>query len=408
MKLSWRNLWRNKRRTLITVASVAVGIWLVATFVGMAQWSYGSMIDSSSRMGFGHSTIQPKGYQLAPSLEKKLSGAVKIREDVLKIEGVDRSVVRITGQAMFATASRTIGGAFLAIDPAQENESVNIFMKSMIEGEPLERTDGRGIVIGKAMAERLDLRLGKKLVYTAIDANGEMVSSIARIRGIFETGVDGVDSATVLLPIDTVRHLLGYGPDEATMVSVYLDNHRETDRITGQIVAVAQDDAREIMPWHETQPEIASMIAMDASTNLVFNILLGLLVAAGVLNTMLMSVLERKRELGIMLALGFQPRELSSMVVIESIYIGIIGTFVGAILFAPWLWFMDKTGIDLSETYGDMDSAGVVFDPVLRLVMYPDIAAMIVAIVLVLTVVAGFYPAFRAGRCVPIDALRAH
>ena len=408
VKLAWRNIWRNKRRTLITVLSVAFGVWLAATFIGIATASYISMVDGSTKLGLGHITIQPAGYAMSPSLQKRLIDATSTLEQTRKVEGVRNAVLRISGQAMFATASRSIGGGFWGIDPADESAENNVFVKTMVRGEMLKSRGGRGVVIGSVMAERLGLDLGKKLVFTAIDATGEIVSEVARVKGIFETGVADVDGSIVLLPVDTVRKALGYGDGDATMIAVYVADQRATDRMRDQVDSAVGSAQSEVLTWQQTQPEMSAMIQLDRSTNYVFQVLLGLLIAAGVLNTILMSVLERKREFGIMMAVGLTSTRLAAMVLVESVCMAVVGLFTGVVLTAPWYYYLVDVGIDVAAMYGDQnfDAAGVLFDTVMHAALFPEHVAAILCGVFGLTLVAGLYPAFRAGREQPVDAIK--
>ena len=179
--MAWRNLWRRKRRTLITSISIGFGVMLAVTFTGSGDYWYTNMINAGATMGLGHITIEPNGYNQTPSLDKRLLNAGQIRKHVLTIPGVSNAIVRIMGQAMFASASKTIGGMFLAVDPAQEFPDQNLLLGSLIQGQLFPGTDGRGIVVGSKMAKKLNLRIGKKLVYTTTDISGEIVSEIARV-----------------------------------------------------------------------------------------------------------------------------------------------------------------------------------------------------------------------------------
>lgn len=408
IKMAWRNLWRSKRRTVITLGSVAVGVWLAVTFIGIGEHSYSNMLETGARMGAGHVTIQPAGYQDAPGLDKKLSGAVELRDALAKDPTITRAVVRIQGQGMFATARKNLGGAFFAIDPRHESAEDNVFLSAIVEGKSFEGPDDRGILVGKTMAEKLGVKLKKRVVYTFVDDRGELVSDVARVRGIFETGVPDVDGAVALLPIGTVRNVLGYDEGTATMVSVFIADHRDANGVRDRVANTFGAKDREVLTWRETQPELAGIVAMDRSMNYMFQILIGLLIGAGVFNTILMSVLERRREFGVMMAVGTKPFELFRMVVTESIFVGLAGLVVGALLTVPWYWFMNTTGIDISAIQGGETSVnGVLVDPVLRLKLYSSSMFAILTGVLVLTVLAGLYPAWQSGREAPVETLKA-
>ncbi len=405
-RMAWRNLWRRKRRTLITLGSVAFGVWLSFTFTGMGGNTYNSMIDTSARMGFGHLTIHPAGWLDSLGLDHRLVDAEALAKRVSATPGITGAYVRISGQAMFATANNSTGGVFYAIHPGAESAKVDLFVRSIVEGRLFDEHE-HGIVVGKIFAEKLGLRLDKRVVYTMVDANGEIVSDVARVSGIFETGVDDVDGAFALLPIERVRKTLGYGEKEATLVAVFIDDHRKADHYQGVLGSLLSSPDEVVSTWKKTQSSIAGLIQIDRSMNYLFQTLIAILIAAGVLNTILMSVLERKREFGVMMAVGSMPSQLFGLVTAEAFMVGIVGSIVGVILSGPWYLFMSRVGIDISGMYGaDVDASGVLIDPVLRLHLFPENVAAILIGVFLLTMLAGLYPAWQAGRDPPVQTLK--
>jgi ABC-type lipoprotein release transport system permease subunit len=406
--MAWRNLWRRKRRTLITAISIGFGVMLAVTFTGSGDYWYTNMINAGATMGLGHITIEPHGYNQTPSLDKRLLNVGQIRKHVLTIPGVSNAIVRIMGQAMFASASKTIGGMFLAVDPSQESPDQNLLLRSLIQGQLFPGTDGRGIVVGSKMAKKLNLHIGKKLVYTTTDISGEIVSEIARVTGIFETGVGEVDGALVLLPINSVRAILHYDDEDATLVAVTVNDQRYAERIRDKIAAAVGNPLREVLTWKQTQTELAGIITMDKSGNYITQVLIGLLIAAGILNTLLMSVLERTREFGVMMAVGMSPSTLFKLVLVESFWLALIGLAVGIIITAPWYAYLHYVGLDLSGAIGkDYSAGGVLVDPIFRIRLYKESIIAILAGVFSLTLLSGIYPAWRAGRTPPVESLKA-
>ena len=406
--MAWRNLWRRKRRTLITAISIGFGVMLAVTFTGSGDYWYTNMINAGATMGLGHITIEPHGYNQTPSLDKRLLNAGQIRKHVLTMRGVSNAIVRIMGQAMFASASKTIGGMFLAVDPSQESPDQNLLLRSLIQGQLFPGTDGRGIVVGSKMAKKLNLRIGKKLVYTTTDVSGEIVSEIARVTGIFKTGVGQVDGALVLLPINSVRAILHYDDEDATLLAITVNDQRYAERIRDKIAAAVGNPLREVLTWKQTQTELAGIITMDKSGNYITQVLIGLLIAAGILNTLLMSVLERTREFGVMMAVGMSPATLFKLVLVESFWLALIGLAVGIIITAPWYAYLHYVGLDFSGAIGkDYSAGGVLVDPIFRIRLYKESIIAILAGVFSLTLLSGIYPAWRAGRTPPVESLKA-
>ena len=406
--MAWRNVWRRKRRTLITASSIGFGVLLSATFTGMAVYMYGNMIDASASTGYGHVTIEAQGYNQTPTLDKRLSNAQDLRKRVLLQPGVEAAMVRIMGQAMFASAVKSVGGMFLAIDPEQESEQYNLLIRLIKEGEVFSNKDGTGVVVGSKLAEKLNLRLGKKLVYTTTDAKGEIVSEIARVSGIFSSGVAEIDAGLVLLPIDRVRKVLGYQQDEATLLAIMLEDQRSSEKMRDEIQLKFATDENEFLSWRQTQADLAGLITIDGTSNYISQFLVALLIAAGVLNTLLMSVLERSREFGVMMAIGMSANRLFRLVIAESICLALIGLFVGVLITAPWYWYLDVYGLDFSDMLGgeDYSVSGVLVDPVVRIKLHFETIMIILSVVFSLSILSGVYPAWRAGRIPPIESLR--
>ena len=407
-KMAWRNLWRRKRRTLITGFSIGFGVLLSVTFTGTGDYGYTNMINAGASMGFGHVTIEPRDYNQTPALDKRLLKTEQIREQVLTMPGISDAVVRIMGQAMFASASKTVGGMFMAVDPAQESTEQNLLLRSLVQGQLFPQADGRGVVIGNKMAEKLNLRIGKKLVYTTTDVSGEIVSEIARVAGIFKTGVIEVDGSMVLLPINSVRTTLHYDSQDATLVSVIINDQRYSEEMRDKIDAMVGNPRREVLTWKQTQSELAGIITMDKSGNYIMQILIGLLIAAGILNTLLMSVLERSREFGVMMAIGMSPKTLFKLVLVESFWLALIGLVLGIIITIPWYAYLHYVGLDFSGAIGeDYSAGGVLVDPLIRIRLFKESIIAILAGIFSLTLLSGIYPAWRAGHTPPVESLRA-
>ena len=408
-RLAWRNLWRRKRRTLITSFSIAFGVLLAVTFTGTGDHYYTRMIDAGASMGMGHITIAPIGHNQAPSLKKRLTDVQQLRHQAMARSEVMDAMTRIQGQAMFASAHKSVGGLFIAIDPAQETPQNNLFMRAMIKGELFAAADSRGIVVGAKLAKKLHLDIGKKVVYTTTDAQGEIVSSIERVTGIFRTGVSEVDGAMAMLPIDRARKTLGYRPDEATLVALMLDDQRHTLATRNTLSALPVYANTEVLSWQQSQPDLAGMIAMDKSSNYISQLLIGLLVAAGILNTMLMSVLERKHEFGVMMALGMTPATLFRLVMYESFWLAVVGLIIGVLISTPWYIYMHEIGIDLTEAFGgEMDFGGVLIDPIMKIRLFKESIMAILFGLFALALTSGAYPAWRAGRIPPVDSLKVN
>jgi ABC-type lipoprotein release transport system permease subunit len=406
--MAWRNIWRNRRRTLITVFGIVFGVFMAVLFTGIGDATYGQMIDHAARLGGGHVVVQHRTYQDLPTLEHTVADAPAVEAAAAALPGVVATTTRITGAAMLATTRNSQGTFFVGIDPARETSDTFGLLDASWEGQPLQSADqARATVLGKTLADNLGAELGSKVVYTMTDRHGEIVSGLARVVGLVETGAPSLDASLCLLPIDVVRRHLGYAEGEATWVAVFLADHREAEAVAAALGERAPAGAV-ALTWAQAQPDLAAFIAMKEGGARIFEVIIMVLLTAGIFNTLFVSVMERLRELGIMAAIGFSPRQLFGLVMWESTWLAIVG-LVGSVVVAagPYWWFATR-GIDYSALLGSSGAevAGVAMEPILYVRLLPESALVIATAVVLATLAAGLYPAWRAGRVDPADAVR--
>ena len=409
--MAWRNLWRRKRRTWITITTIVFGVWLSMTFTGLGDYSYTNMIDTGANLGFGHVTIQPAGYQDEPKISKLISDLPEIKKITQKYSESNHSAIESTAHTelangVLATASKQIFGFFIGVDPAQESKHRNIYYKSMIKGDWLESTKEKKVVIGKGIADLLHLKIGKKLIYTTTDIDGEIVSEVVRVKGIFRTGVKEIDNASIILPIDTLKETLKFKESQLTLMALFLNDQRKSGVIAKDIEALLSNNI-EVKSWDQTQAELASLITLDRGGNILTQMLIGLLVAAGILNTLLMSVLERLKEFGVMMAIGMLPSNLFLLVMTESFFLAMLGLLFGIMVCIPWYFYMSNVGLDFSALMGnEMSAGGVLIDPLMKIRLYLSSIVIITLSVPGLTLLAGLYPAYKAVKTEPVESIR--
>lgn len=407
IRMAWRNLWRNRRRTAITLVSIIFGMFFSITLTTLSDGGFASMIDSAARMMAGHMIIEPKGYGDTPGVDLSIKDAESLAASCEGRPGVDQVSVRILGQAMASTASGSLGAAFYGIDPTKEKEAI-LLLNHVVEGEKFQGKGGRRALIGRKMAEQLSVKLKSKIVVTLSDKNGEVVTGLLRVGGIFETGVAEVDRSMMLVPIDWARELLGYGDKEATQVVVNMDNHLQSIPLAEAMSEQAALQGAVALAWNEALSDMSSIIDWKKRSNRFIQIIVLLLVGAGILNTVLMSVLERLREFGVMLAVGMSPGRLWWLVLLETFWMALIGMILGLIVSWPLYHYLSTTGLDMSEMYkeGEATIGNTLLDPVMKAILYPDNFVVILIGVFCLIMAAGLYPAWVATKIRPVDAIK--
>jgi len=404
--MAWRNLWRNRRRTVITLVSIAFGAMLAVIFTGLGDASYAQMIDHAARMSGGHVVVQDREYADAPAAKRSLEGAGALRGAALGEADVVRAVPRVTAALMLSTSTTSTGVAAIGIDPALEDRATLGLVEALAEGAFFAAPDERGIILGATLAENLGVTLGKKVVYTTTDKRGEIASGLARVTGIIRTGAASMDAGICLLPIDALRQVLGYAPDEVTQLAVFVDGYRQAPAVAARLGARAGADAA-ALTWDRSQPELAAFIGMKTGGMLVFEAIMTVLIAAGIFNTLFVSVMERLREFGIMAAIGFSGAQLFGLILWESVWLAICGLVAGVALVAGPYHHLSTVGVDTSKMIAPgVEVAGVTLDPILRVEIYPPHAVAIAAAIFLTTLLAGLYPAWRASRVVPVETIR--
>ena len=411
INLAWRNLWRRRRRTWITGGSIGFGIMLAVTFTGTGDYTYTNMIDTGARMGMGHVTLHQKDYNSSPSIDKRFSLDPGLLTTIENTAYVNAVYPRINGTAVFSSAVKAVGGAFYAVDFERETGENNIFIKSLTEGHLPAADDPYGVIVGKGLAKKLGLRIGRKLVYTITDVQGEIAGDVGRVRGVFRTGMSAIDDAMAVMWLDKARATAGYGKNEITSLVVLLRDQRKSGPVKDNIAARLEgpngwlDIA--VYTWKETQRQLYGLIKLDRQSNYIFQALILMIIGAGIFNTVLVSVMERRREFGVMLSLGLAPSRLFSLVVVESVFMSVVGIIIGIIITAPWFAYLYYVGLDFSEIIGeDYTAGGVLIDPIIHIRLFPESVVAIVSGIVGITVISGLYPAWKAGRLVPVEVLR--
>lgn len=406
IKMALRNLGRNNRRTIITLVSISFGLMLALIFTGIGDSQYTKLIDGAARLGWGHITVLPEEYVDFPSLSKSIGFVDERVKAVRSDRAVDHAVVRISGQAMLSTARESVGVGFIAIDPEMETADTLLVLGHITDGALFDSDDAFGMVIGRKTADSLGVKIGDKVVYTCTDRHGEIVSGLGRVRGIYQTGSDQVDRFMVLLPINKMRTIIGYDPDEATMIAGFCGDVGRVGSVRDRLRNQPLFKDVDVSPWNKTSPDMAGMISLDRTFNYLFQVIVFLLVAAGILNTILMSVLERTREFGVMIAVGMSPGRLFYLIIIEAVWLGLFGIVGGLIVTAPIHSWLHNHGWDFSSYFGKTDIAGVMYDPTIYAALRPEHLVVILIAGFVVIVLAGVYPAWKAGRTVPVESLK--
>jgi putative ABC transport system permease protein len=403
--IAWRNIWRHTRRTLLTVGTVALGLMLLLLSIGLGDGGHYQMIETSVRLGSGHVVIQEPGYQQSRGAGKLIDGsaqrgAMAWFDSVRGRFGIQAVLRRVFVSGLAASAEDSAGVQMVGIEPALE-KTVSRFAEKLVAGRFIESGDSDDVVIGNGLARRLALKPGDKLVLTAQEVRGaELQSMLVHVCGVMRIGIEDLDEAAVLLPLATAQRFLRTG-DGVHQIAVLLTDSRLADPLAH--LGREQLPRLDVLTWAQALPELDDFIRIDDAGNYLFNAVFFVLIAFLVLNTLLMSVLERRREFALLDALGLTPDRRFSMIMLEASFIALLSAVAGSVLGLLGHMYFAVHGLPIDLFYtGEISAAGVVFDSVIYSNLSEHRILGCICLVFLLTLLLALIPARRAAR--PADA----
>lgn len=404
LRLALRNVRRNLRRTLLTVGGMALAVAIMLTSIALTDGSWAGIMRSAIEGTAGHVVVQAPAWQVERDAELVVDDATGVR-DALVGAYPEATVVRRTfigGLVTSPTGSAPID--LRGIEPGPEAAITLLDDRVVDGGWPEEERD---LLLGAPLAETLGVALGDKVVFMAQVGTGDMVSELFRVKGLYRTGGEALDSFSAFAPLATTQRLLP-GEDPAHQVAAVFPTNTRGDVDTGP--AERALDGRlgiDVLAWNEALPLLEEQAALDARFNHVIFIFMGLIVAVGVMNTVLMSVMERIREFGVMLAVGLRPRQLATLIVLEGAVMGVLGGLAGILLSLGPIAYLQRVGIDYGDMLAELGPvSGAVLDSTLRAQLIPWKLFFVGGVMAVMAVLASLWPARRATRLRPVDAMR--
>jgi len=397
--MAWRNLWRNYRRTLIMLLAIAVGVWAMIFMTALLR----GMVDDMIRQGIttlpGHVQIHAVGYRDDPSVTHGLPAPSGELLDVLQGDQVKAWSSRIKVPAMISSEYDNRGISLLGVNPEGEL-ALGFDQDDIVEGRFLNAADDRGIVIGKKLMQRLESRLGKRVVLMSQDPDNAIADRGFKIVGVFRADLESFEESVVYAGIEVVQTMLAVGADVSEIAVMGFD-YRTPESLASEIRSAVPAD-REVLSWLELDPYLATMMNVMNGFVLVWMVVIFLALSFGLVNTLMMAVFERVREIGLMRALGMRPSSIVYQILVESLMLLALGLVAGNLL-AIGTVIPLKDGIDISVVAQGMEMMGAssILYPVL---LWPDLVLANV-VVIVLGIITSLLPAWRAAQYRPVEAL---
>jgi len=399
MMLAWRNLWRNHHRTIIMISAVTIGVWAMIFMTALMRGIVTDMVRDGIQTLPGHVQIHHPKFRDDPSVNNLMLTTATELDNKFGGIGFEAWASRIRVPAVIASERESRGVTLFGIDPAAE-EPISLLADDIVEGRFLRDETDSGVVIGLKLADKLDTKLGKRIVLMSQDPSNKIADRGFRVVGIFDLDLDSHEESSVFAGRATIQKMLGI-EDRVTEV-VFLDgDYRNVDSLYKKISELAGPDV-DVQPWYKLNKYLGMMLNMMDGFVLVWVIVIFLTLSFGLVNTLVMAVFERIREIGLMLALGMRPSNILGQIIVESLLLLVIGLTLGNGF--AWMTVESlKGGIDISAVAEGMEMMGA------SSILHPDlqIGDVITAniVVLALGFLASLSPAWRASRYQPIEAI---
>lgn len=404
LRLAWRNLWRNPRRTVLSLSAVAFATMILVFMMALQQGGYGAMIESAISVFTGHLQVQASGYHDNPGLEKSFAGVASLEKRLSDVPGVQAVAARAEAYALVSSPSRTYGAAIVGVEPAKE-PALSTVARSVREGRYLESPTAAEAVVGRTLAGNLSLSPGDELTLLGQGSDGSLAVATLEVVGIFESGSRDLDRTTVEIPLKTFQDTFTLGDEAHALVIRTSDVGRATGVARAVRAALGDRSDLVVLTWDRLLEGLKEGISLDAAIGWFLYAMLVFVVTFSIFNTFLMALLERTRELGVMLALGTRAGFLGGMVMTESLLLLLLGLAAGLALGAGVCVLGSQHGIAFSS------SEELLARWNLPARIYPCLNLFSLTVgplaVLVVTTAAALFPVLRVRRLRPVDAMKA-
>ena len=405
LKMAWRNVWRNPRRSILTISAIAFASVLL---VFMLSWQFGSydiMINSAVKIHTGHLQVQTRGYQDKKSIRLVVPDPAAVGNILDDIPEVAAHTCRANAFSLVSSKERTYGVMVVGIDPVRE-AGVSTLKKLIRQGSYLSEDDTDQALVGELLARNLKVGLGDELVVLGQGRDGSVAATVVKIKGIYRSGMDEFDRSSINIPLKNFQDVYAMrgAVHEVVALGKSLEFVPEIKKaVAAGIEDIGNKDHLVVLDWMELMPGLIEAIQMDLYSGFIFYLILIIVVAFSILNTFLMAIFERTREFGVLLAIGTTPGRLCKLLLMESTIMTIAGIVTGIIAGSLITWYFQVHGIVISGTSELLRQFG------LPERIYPQLSMLSAsigpAVVLIVTFLTALYPALKVRRLRPVEAM---
>ena len=400
-RIAWRNVWRNRRRTWLTSGSIAFAIFMVSVMSCLQYGMYTDMRDLATRMLTGHAQVAHHLYPDSNRLEHALPDAAARLTTLQAAPGVHQVFPRVQGFALVSAGERSFAAQVIGMDFAAERDHTGVLQ---VFAEGRLPANGEEAIVGTALARNLSVGPGDELVVLGSSKFGGVAAMALTISGTVSTGVTDLDRALLLLDIGTVQESFEL-QDEVHALVVRGERPEEAAALADSLRPLLDEQAV-VRPWQEIMPEVEEGIQVDAAGGIIMFAIVMLLVTFSVVNTFIMVIFERKREFGVLRALGMRPWSIIAMVQLEALLVWVLGLIIAALVSLPLMGYLVQIGIPLGEDLSEMASG--MYMPTHLRGTFNEMSLFVGPLVMFFAVqVAAMIPSLRIRRLRPVEAIRS-
>jgi len=402
LRLAWRNIWRHPRRSGLTIAAIAFAAALLVFIITLQLGSYDMMIDNNLKVLTGHFQVQRVGYLDKPKMRSTIAQAQPLAEELRQINGILEMAVRANGFALAASDERTYGVQVIGVETAYEGK-LSTIPGRIQSGQFLSSDNAQELIIGEALARNLKVKVGDELTLLGSGHDGSIAAAVLPIVGIFNSGLSEIDRGLIEMPLTTFQDIFSMGNAAHVLVGM-VDNLDALEMVLAQ-VRTKIPSTLVVLDWNSLVPGLRQIIQADMVNGWFMYGCLILIVTFSILNTFLMAVLERTREFGVMLALGTKPLFIGKLVMLESLFLSLLGLGIGLAIGTAITLYFYVYGF----SYPGMEEMGAEFG--LTGAVTPQLSLLAFTLgptlILLFTMIASLYPALRIRILKPVDAMKS-
>ncbi len=404
LKLAWRDVWRNRRRSLLTMGAIIFAVLLITLANSVQYGTYDAMEEIAVRLFTGDLQIHRAGYQEEQNLNESLEEGEQDWAACLDASWIEATSRRLSGFGLVSSDSSSAGTAIIGIEPEAEAE-ITTFASRTAVGAPLTAADDHAVLLGQTLARNLGVAVGDTVVVLTQGFHNQMGADLYLVKGLLRTGSADVDRSMMIMTLPDAQFLFSM-PGRFTEIVLRTRDFRDADGNAADLRAVLPEDRYEVMPWRALMPELQQTRMLDDAGNYIFYAFLLILIGFEIFNTTTMSMMERVREFGVMMSIGMKPRQVSLLVVLElaikvvlALGAGILITFVTVQLLKDNPIPLNEQMQQLYEDFG-FTLEGISFSARTVIYQFPVIAVAVVSLM------AMIYPVFKMRSFSPVEALR--